>query len=228
MRRHPLGALLAFGAATRFRVGRSRGMQGAFRTLTWQPFDTEASPVRQTRSDRQRVRKPEGPSLSPGRKGLVSRPPPKRRLQTRPRTRLVNQLPDPPRCAVSSPSVVRDVDHVRRRPAQPLSGPCPRSLGDRRKGKRSVTSWRPISVHSFRETRRVFACCRASRRKLVRTRKTPRKYRPKPQPSRGSLPFALRPKGRSAPSFRRTLSDSSSLLRGRPCCSDQEGRGSIE
>ena len=47
------------------------------------------------------------PSLTLGRIGLASHPPPKRRLQTPPRTRLVNRFPDPPGYAVSSPSVVR-------------------------------------------------------------------------------------------------------------------------
>jgi hypothetical protein len=47
------------------------------------------------------------PSLTLGRIGLASHPPPKRRLQTPPRTRSVNRLPDPPGHAVSSPSVVR-------------------------------------------------------------------------------------------------------------------------
>jgi hypothetical protein len=157
LRRHPLGVLQATSAATRFRADRSRGSQRTFRSSALAAGVSTEVPIRSAGPlDRRRV-PTRRPSLCVDHIGRASRPPPKRRLQTPPRTRLVNQFPSSPGPAVSSEPVVRIVDHVRRRPARSLSGSRHRLLRDKREGKRSMTVWEPNSGAGFRDTRRLFA-----------------------------------------------------------------------
>jgi hypothetical protein len=99
-------------------------------------FVAEA-PTRSARPlDRERNSKPEGPHSRPRLKGRCVSTPAEAKASDAPRTRMVHRFPDPPGSVVSDPSVVRTADHVRRRPARPLSRPCHRSLGDRCKAKR--------------------------------------------------------------------------------------------
>ena len=152
------------------------GLRGHFRTLVSTVGFVAEAPARAARPVGSSPETQPGGRLSRTRsEGRASPPPPKQRLQTQPRTRLVNRSPDPPGRTVSGPSVGAEPDHVRRRPARPgtplpvhragrpLSRPpplakwCRRSLGDRGEGKRSSTCWEPESVASFRDERRVFA-----------------------------------------------------------------------